>query len=208
MATDPRKRQRQLEKKKAKRVEKRAEVAASGRMVKVPVTAPILDCVAENSLFSEHGIGAVILTRRAPDGSIAFASFLVDMFCLGVKDAYYTKMPEPAYRERMERYLEADRTSPMEPACARKLVEGAVAYAADLGLSPHSDYRVARQMFGDIDAAECSREFTYGKDGKPFFMPGPHMKPAQVRRVMKILMERMGPNNFDFLLSGNEDFFP
>lgn len=201
MATDARKRQRQLEKKKAKRKEKRSEIAASGREAKAPASGPILDCLVENSLFSDIGVGVVIFSRRAPGGGVTFASFLVDVFCLGVKDAHFAVIPEPLYREKMGRYLvDADRVSPMEPACARKLVEGAAAYAAELGLSPHPDYRAAQRIFGDIDAAECTRDFTYGKDGKPFFMSGPYMTPAQIQRVMDTLTERLGEDGFTHLV--------
>jgi hypothetical protein len=45
--------------------------------------------------------------------------------------------------EFLPRVGEQDPLEPMEPAGARKFVEGAVGYAARLGFSPHPDYKRA-----------------------------------------------------------------
>lgn len=39
-----------------------------------------------NNLF-EAGIGNILITRLAPTGELAVASFIVDVYCLGVKKA-------------------------------------------------------------------------------------------------------------------------
>ena len=56
----------------------------------------------------------------------------------------------------------------LEPAAARKLIEGAVAFARAHGLPPHRDYPKAMLIFGDVDPNACGDEFAYGKNGKPF----------------------------------------
>jgi hypothetical protein len=91
------------------------------------------------------------------------------------------------------------------PACARKLVEGGVAYAADLGLSPHPDYRIASLIFGDVDAATCDREFTYGKDGKPFFVAGPYDGPARCHQVMQALASHKRPDEYHYIVPVHPD---
>ena len=37
---------------------------------------------------SDEGIGEVLVSRRLNNGNVAFSVFLVDMYCLGVKDAF------------------------------------------------------------------------------------------------------------------------
>jgi len=60
------------------------------------------------------------------------------------------------------------------PPCLRKLVEGGVVYARELGFNPHADYLVVHQIFGDVEAAACPSHFEYGHAGKPFYISGPH----------------------------------
>ena len=84
----------------------------------------------------------------------------------------------------------------MDPACVRKLVEDAQAYAKDLGFDPHADYHLSRQIFGDVDQEACSMSFQFGKDGKPFYISGPYDDP---RPVICTLERTAGRGNFEFL---------
>jgi hypothetical protein len=88
----------------------------------------------------------------------------------------------------------------LQPAAARKLVEDAVAYAASLGLSAHSQYSRARQIFGSIDAADSDRQFEFGQDGKPFFISGPRDSPGRCQSILGILRERVGEGNFEYVV--------
>ena len=153
----------------------------------------------------EQGIGEVLISRRLNDGNVAFSVFFVDMYCLGVKDAFANIVPRKAYKENL--YDKAARRSPwipLEPEAARKLVEGAVQYADDLGFSPHADYHKAKAIFGDISAEPCDGEFRYGKDGKPMFVNGPFDDPARCRHILKTLRERLGPDEYHYILGNLE----
>ena len=88
----------------------------------------------------------------------------------------------------------------MSPECLRKLIEGAVAYAAEVGFSYHPDYENAKGIFGDIDSSSCSESFTYGKDGKPFYMRGPYETRAQAQRIVEQLHEHCGEGGYHFLI--------
>ncbi len=98
----------------------------------------------------------------------------MDIFCLGVKNAYIKLMSEEEYHFRLENIREQEYLKAIHPSCARKLVEGTVEYAKELGFSPHKDYRSARKIFGEIEKDICPRSFEFGKDGKPFYIAGPN----------------------------------
>ena len=53
-------------------------------------------------------------------------------------------------------------------------------------------------------AEACSTSITYGKDGKPFFIPGPFDNPARCRQIMNILTMRHGVDGVDFALPSGE----
>jgi len=209
MTMDARKRQQKLAKKAAKRkavvatkksLGEMGSLVSHGRQAMPVASAPIHECLVPDSLF-DIGIGNVVVSRRMPNGFIGAAVFLVDVFCLGIKDAFYDVLSPAEYDYRVSG-LQHETFRAIHPTCARKLVEGAEAYARDLGFTPHPDYQRARQIFGDLDATACPTHYVFGKDGKPFFMSGPYDTPARYRRIIDTLTRRCGPEGFHFVVAG------
>lgn len=100
-------------------------------------------------------MGQVLLSRKLPDGSIAFATFLVDTACLGVKDCFGRIASPSEYREFLEQVDEQMRLEKTTAPYVRKLVEQAVGYAFFCGLPPHVDHAKLTPIFGDVDSSEC-----------------------------------------------------
>jgi hypothetical protein len=205
MPTDPRKRQKKLERRNAKRQEKKhhhvkEQHAGMGRRLAAAAEYPVLDSWITEDLWTE-GLGWALLSRQLPDGSVAVAVFLVDRYCLGVKDAMAQIAGRYTYENEVARKMRSQFTSrDVSPATVRKLVEGAVAYAADLGFRPHADYHKAKPIFGTIDPAESTEAFEFGKDGKPLFIAGPHDTPQRCRQILAVLTHSRGPGGFDYAI--------
>lgn len=203
MGTDQRKRQKKLERRSAKRKEKkhltvREQSVGLAERIANASKFPILRCWITSSLDST-GIASIGLSRELPNGMVAVATFLVDRFCLGVKDAWGVIADRSTYESKFMREAarEVDLVD-MPPADARKLLEGAVAYARSLGLPPHPDYAQFVKLFGDVNAADSNAVFEFGKNGRPFFIPGPYDSPERVRQVMSIL-NKNGDRPVDFV---------
>jgi hypothetical protein len=206
MALDPRKRQKKLQKKNAKRkaavvFKKHRGMSGTARQIASAAHAPIHECLVPRNLFG-MGIGNIIVSRQLPGGQLAVAFFLVDVFCLGVKDAFFQVMsvPEYAYKLQSQEQFGIQR---VEPAYARKLVEDAVAYANAIGLSPHPDYLTVQQIFGDIDVEDCAESFEFGQDGKPLYVSGPHDTESKSKRIVNTLTKTCGPDGFHYLVALN-----
>jgi hypothetical protein len=205
VATNPRKRQQKLEKRAAKRKEKkhlivREQQAGLADRIAAAARHPILDAWIMDGVWTQ-GLGQVLLSREMPDGSVAIAVFLVDRYCLGVKDAMARFLPRSRYDDDFVRRTRATfGTENATPAKVRKLVEDAVAYAEGLGLHPHADHHKAAPLFGSIDRNECTETFEFGKDGKPFFVSGPHDTPERCRRILATLVEHCGPDGFHYMI--------
>jgi hypothetical protein len=203
--TDPRKRQKQLQRKAAKRKAKHQDLTrqkSAGLPERLAAAAqfPVLHCWVTDDLWNQ-GLGYVCLSRQPPNGHVAFAVFLVDRYCLGVKDAIVEVVPRATYDRRiMGELLSRFQAKNMAPAAARKVVVGAVEYARTLGFQPHPDYARGHPIFGDIDPAQSAEQFEYGKDGKPFFIAGPHDGPARCRQILNTLIQSCGVGGFDYLL--------
>jgi hypothetical protein len=107
-----------------------------------------------------------------------------------------------AYSDFLEKFRMSENLIAASPECLRKLVEEALAYAEDLGFSPDPDYHRVKALFGDIDSRACSREFKFGENGNPYYVPGPNDSPRRINAVMKQLSRRRGgPEGFHFTIA-------
>lgn len=209
MAIDPRKRQKKLERKNAKKRAKRRKLARLGAgglpaRLREASAWPVLHSSATSTVWDE-GIGYMLISREGKNGNVAFVSFLVDRYCLGVKDLIMAVAPRAVYQRNLyDKIAQRCEMLRMKPECVRKFVEGAVEYAEDLGIAPHADYRVAKAIFGDIQAEACTREYEYGKDGMPCFISGPFDTPARCNDILRTLTECCGPDGFHFTLLAEE----
>jgi hypothetical protein len=131
------------------------------------------------------GIALALVARAARHDRVTVCGYLVDTFCLGVKNVigpvemrerelpafvrtYFAVFPSPALRAPIE--------------LARHLVLGAAAYAAGLGFEPHPDFEDARSWLGELDEP-CA--ITFGREGRPLYVQGPHDDPIAVMETLK-----------------------
>ncbi len=203
---DAAQRQRKLVAKAARRKaivaeKKMLEVSSTSLVgrIRVATKGSVVRCIMSSTLF-EIGIGHVIVARALPSGLLGCAYFLVDVFCLGVKDVFYAEMGQTELRSRLAEQDDVQSFIEIEPAHARKLIREAAAYAAGLGLSAAKDTPVIEGIFGDVDPGACSETFTFGRDGKPFFVSGPNDTPARIRAVSQILEKSQGTDSWDYLV--------
>jgi hypothetical protein len=167
------------------------------RQIVDAVRAPVKTCVVSERLFTE-GIGWLVLARTLPSGLVAGSFFLIDAWCLGVKDAFFVVITEQIFENRMDASSREQPFVDIDPSVARKLLHDAVAYAARFGLAPSKDFAEAEAIFGDIRPA--TETFPFGKDGKPFFVSGPNDSPTRIRRILDTLLKRAGPDNFHYIV--------
>ncbi len=160
-----------------------------------------------NSDLFETGIGYVVVSRYKADGRAEAGFFLLDVFCLGVKDAGYNRFSDrDEFEEELLRPLfRQHEIVTMTPAAGRKLVEGAAAYARTFGLGPAADYKKASRVFGGISTAECDEQFVFGHEGRPFFIAGPNDSPSRRAAIHRVLASHCGPDKFGFEVADDFD---
>jgi hypothetical protein len=175
------------------------------------VQSPIYQCWEPVELFDDmRGIGSVVMARKTEHHQIVMAVFLVDVFCLGIKDAYIRLLSEEGYRQHLKQIKSHQKLREISPERARKLVEEAEAYAGELGFKPHKDYHAAKAIFGDIDASACPDTFEFGRNGQPLYFAGPYDDRRVRERVIRTLTEKLGPNGFHYVMPTDDvppDFF-
>lgn len=204
MPADDKRRQKKLERRNAKRKQRHREITKQRNLgladrLRAATTYPILDCLISNTL-SKDGLCTTILSRQLPTGEVAYSVFLVDRYCLGVKDAFGGIRFRDEYRQMVEKSDEKLDMKRIDPADLRYLVEQSVEYARGLGMEPHPDYPRFSAIFGDIDPEQASFEVEFGKDGKPLFIAGPHDSPHKCQQIIATLRQSCGDDGFHYLL--------
>lgn len=167
---------------------------------------PVYDCFQAEDLF-DCGVGYVVVSRKAGN-KVLSAFFLLDVYCMGIKDAFVSILPEIKYDRAIQEVDDNQGIKMVDPAYARKLVEDAEEYARSIGLEPHKDYAQSSKIFGDIDSSDCSVSFKFGKGGKPLFMPGPHDSPARCQQIIKTLSQHLDADAFHYIAPVVDDSFP
>jgi len=194
------KRARKAQRRKQVVAEKlRTEVIDAGLPARVlrAAEAPIQHCLLSANLF-ELGIGTMILARGVTRHHLAVGVFLLDVFCLGIKDTMFKSVES----DELEMYLEKTNAgSPpvsLQPSDARKLLRDLPAWSQSIGFPPHRDFAAIERIFGDIDADESEANFPFGRDGKPVYIPGPFESATVVRRRIEQLQKHLGSDGFEF----------
>ena len=106
--------------KRARKAQRRKQVVAQKRRAEVleaslparvlrAAHAPIQHCFLTESVF-DIGMGTLVLARGATPHHIALSSFLIDAFCLGIKDVMFDSVESEVF----EMYMDATNAgSPM-----------------------------------------------------------------------------------------------
>ena len=192
--------------KRAKKAQRRKQVVAQKRRDELlenalparvlrAVQAPIQHCFLTESLF-EIGIGTLVVARGATHHHVAIGSFLIDVFCLGIKDVAFQRLEGEEFEMYMDRTDLGSPTVSVDPRYARKLLREVAAWSQSIGFAPHRDFTAVERIFGDVTADASDASFQFGRDGKPVYIPGPMDTAPLIRQRVEQLRKHLGDDGF------------
>ena len=158
------------------------------------------ECRVDDRIFV-NGIGAVIVARSLRADRLVVATFLVDIHCLGVKDAFILRESPDHYKLRLLNVTDDNTMNVVTPEYACTLVASAVEYARGLGLEPHVDYARVSEIFAGVDLASCETPIPLGRDGMPLYVAGPHEDVRRRTEIMDTLTRTVGGDNFHYIVT-------
>jgi hypothetical protein len=141
------------------------------------------------------GLVNVLVARQERASRASVCGFLIDVYCLGVKDAIGPLTMGVGVIDSFRGQFFGVYDEPPVPAplaLAQHLVHGAVAYARGLGFEPHADFVPAAPYLGTPDGSTPIR---FGRDGEPLYISGPNDNP---RAVIRTLESTAGPGNYHY----------
>jgi hypothetical protein len=160
---------------------------------------PIYECkIIKN--WKKLGISNIFVSRELAKGFYVFISYLVDFWCLGLKDTLLKFGISQGDLSFIYSQCHDDLvTIPYQD--ARNLILGAIDFAKAIDISPHSSWNGMSSFF--IEAhLPYEKKFSFGRKGKPFYFSGPNdHKLYNVKEVIKKVLNVGG----DYVVHVPED---
>ena len=166
-------------------------------------TLPLYECWI-NDDWEETGIGNVFVARKHSNGNFTAGLFLVDLKCLGIKDAiYWFNIYEQEYMEILGHAQSSLEMMKITYTLAHNIIYAGLEFAEEYGFLPHKDFKIAQYILEeDTDDIELM-EIECGYNGKPAYIRGPLDNDAKEAQVIAQLEKVAGPGNYLFV--GGED---
>jgi hypothetical protein len=153
---------------------------------------PISTCLIRDE-WKDDGLAVLLIARKLPNLNFICATYCVDTFCLGLKDTFIKVDVDQETRESIQdRFLCNWRKCDYQ--MARSIILGGIAYADSLGFPPNTDWKNTKYLIEPEQP--FNRTIEFGKDGKPFYIQGPHDNPAKIFAQLK----KKTDDNFHFML--------
>jgi len=163
---------------------------------------PVYECLV-NGDWEKSKMVSVVVSRVHANGNITAGFFLVDLYCLGVKNTTYFFNYSPAeYEIQIQKMIHLTiKKIPYE--MAHNIVYAGLDYASELGLNPHKDFTSLTRFILEEDTDDVELiDIECGHKGKPFYIQGQFDSEQMAKRVIAQLERAVGKGNYDFALDG------
>ncbi|NYZ69679.1 hypothetical protein H0A36_27060 [Endozoicomonas sp. SM1973] len=162
--------QKKLQQKKAKKKQKRVQQIQTQKKANVVSIhqSPIEHSLVHSDIW-KAGIGTVLIVRRANDGRLFMGNYLIDTWCLGVKDAF---VREVSFAQ-LDDFLSKHSMDKHTPAYCKALIMSSIEYGKQNNFKPNLDDK-SKKFIAAIQYDPSSYQFEFGKEGEAFYISGPH----------------------------------
>ena len=121
---------------------------------------PITECLMETG-WEERGLCCIVVSRQHPNGKITMGVFLVDNFCLGLKEThYFFEIPDEDYATRIGGDVAMKKVSYEE---VHNFIYGAIAFAEEVGIKPAKSFELTQYILEEDTEDIPLIEYPYGK---------------------------------------------
>lgn len=175
-------------------------------LIKSSEDYPVAQCLI-NADWEESGMARIAVTRRQDDGNFILGVYLVDTYCLGVKNAFCNAQVTMSEIDDkcIPQCFGGQQPDDIGLDKAKAIIWGAIEYARDLGFEPHPDFKLASYVLG-AEAYEGDYNIRFGgHEGKPLYIAGPD---DNHREIVQKLSSGLGEGGYHYILhsGGDEEF--
>ena len=167
---------------------------------------PLYECLISDNWNKKEtsGLVEVLVARQQPDGDICFGVYLIDIYCLGLKNTFANAgFSRSRYlNEVRNKVIRAGKPVECPVELAHQMIYQSIEYAEQFGFEPEKDFMLSQYLLAPRGELEEPYQLTFGKDGKPLFISGPN---DNVARILRQLDKTAGPGNYHYMamIGGN-----
>ncbi len=166
-------------------------------LIKNAKNYPLFECLINND-WQDKGLAHILLSRRQPNNKLILGVYLVDIFCLGLKNTFSNaNMSMEEYQKLKLSIFEETAISSYSPGKAYRIIIGAIEYAKRIGFKPQKDFYLSKYVLEELPDTDHDFQLEFGREGKPFFIAGPD---DNVETIIETLRKNVGEGNFDFIV--------
>lgn len=146
-------------------------------------------------------MASIVVSRQMPSGNLCVGHYLVDCYCLGLKDTMFLfNLSEYQYEEHLEKVIAQYDLVKCDYNYAHNIIYGGIAYAEDLDFDPHKDFRDTQFLLDEDDESIPLIEVEFGLNGKPTVAIHEYHKGMAVANHLR---KKVGEGNFSILFIGD-----
>jgi len=173
-------------------------------------TLPIGTCYI-NSNWRDSGLALIFVSRRHINGHVTHAAYMVDIFCLGLKESFWTFNQDPLeFKDFMEKQQKENpqgiQLLKTDYPLVHNIIYGAIEFAGELGFLPHKSFDTSKYILEEDDDHIELIDLDFGFKGKPLYISNPE-RPAERNRVLAQLDKNPGKGNYDFITEADAPEF-
>lgn len=152
---------------------------------------PIVKTLVTDSIL-ENGIGHVIVIRQKKNEELILGMYLIDTWCLGLKDTIYKISNKWEIEEIIQFYTEDIITEEVDQSYAFNLIYGSIEFAEDNGFEPHKAFSITEYILPPVESIDYI-DIEFGVNGIPHYEIDPD---DNVKKILKTLEKTRGKENF------------
>ena len=188
----------------------------SGKVIQMPLSPenyirkrarklPLHECLI-NEIWQESGMATIIISRLHTNGYITYGIYLVDLFCLGVKDTVYQfNIPGFEFDQYVKEFSDNEKLISCDYVLAHNIIYGSLEFADGFGFKPHKDFtNVSKYILEEDNENVELMDIEFGKSGKPLVVA--EIGNDQVK-VISQLEKTAGPGNYDVIYIDENGFY-
>ena len=127
---------------------------------------------------------------------------MIDLYCLGIKDAYIKSDISPKKFDSLLPKLCMDTPEKCSIELAHEVIYGGIEYADKLGFQPSPAFQEshADMLLDPPDSHPRLDHVAFGMNGKPIFISGPYDNERKIQFIVDTLTRTTGEGNFDVMI--------
>lgn len=156
-----------------------------------------LDKVLSDYGTHDQGIYQFFVIRKKLNGNYLLGSYLIDVFCLGLKSTTYRESLTKSELDDFLNHMSSNSGATLneiDPNLAFNVIYGGIEYAEDLGFDVmDKDFAITEYILPDVETLEFV-DVEFGKNGKPFYIEGPY---DNAKKIINTLNKSVGKDGYD-----------